>query len=117
MGRKKAPLREDHYFIDANGNKCAYNLERLSFQNSRRMRRINLIGSVKNNDGSYDELEELFELYKSSYKDWKESDQKSHTKSIRVRRILSLIRKVAKRRRFEIQEHRYKKKLTNAGLK
>ena len=75
-----------------------------------------LTGRTKLGDEEYDELEELFDLYKSTYKDWKEAEHKPESKCIRLRRILSLIRKVAKRRRFEVQEVRNKQKLEKLGL-
>lgn len=106
---------DDHYFYDSLGNKKAYRSETVSFQNNRRLRKVMLTGRKKLGE-DYDELDELFDLYKSTYKDWKESEHKPESKSIRLRRILSLIRKVAKRRRFEVQEVRNNQKLKKIGL-
>lgn len=63
-----------------------------------------------------DPLEELFEMYKLTYKDWKESDKKPEALSIRLRKILSLMRKEAKKRRKEVQSTRYDIKRKKAGL-
>lgn len=71
-------------------------------------------------DMPIDELEELFDLYRTKNKAWKSKKKKTEISSIELRKILSLIMKKAKIRRKEIQEYRYErehKKFILEGLK
>lgn len=114
-------MTQDNFYINAFGKQkkyCENSLNSNKRMKDTRFRRVKLTGRPKIHGDMYDELEELFDLYKTTYREWCERpiDKRTESMAIRMRKVLSMITKVAKERRVEIQIVRYKKRLKKHGL-